>query len=111
MSNEANAAGEPSQIIVVPTAVGEGRLHRYCAPANPHAVLALGHGAGGGVQARDLQALASELPQADIEVVLVEQPWAVAGKKVAPAPSQLDAAWLPLIAAIDRHEHAGGGRA
>lgn len=103
MSIETSALGEPSQIIVVPTAVGEGRLHRYCAPANPRAVLALGHGAGGGVQARDLQALASELPQADIEVVLVEQPWAVAGKKVAPAPSQLDAAWLPLIAAIDRH--------
>ena len=37
-----------------------------------------------------------------LEVILVEQPWAVAGKKIAPAPSQLDAAWLSLIAAVDR---------
>ncbi|MEU6097417.1 alpha/beta family hydrolase [Streptomyces sp. NPDC047079] len=72
-------------------------------------VLALGHGAGGGVEARDLQALARALPAQGVSVALVEQPWRVAGKKVAPAPKTLDAGWrgvwpalaepgLPLIA-------------
>jgi predicted alpha/beta-hydrolase family hydrolase len=94
--------GEPGQTTDVQTRVGVGRLHRYPAHVHPRAVLALGHGAGGGVHARDLQALALALPRSGIEVILVEQPWAVAGKKIAPAPSQLDAAWLPLIEAIDR---------
>ncbi|MEV6023504.1 alpha/beta family hydrolase [Streptomyces sp. NPDC052036] len=56
-------------------------------------VLALGHGAGGGVEARDLQALAGVLPAHGVTVALVEQPWRVAGKKVAPAPKTLDAGW------------------
>ncbi|MDT0462700.1 alpha/beta hydrolase family protein [Streptomyces gibsoniae] len=56
-------------------------------------VLALGHGAGGGVEARDLQALARVLPAHGVTVALVEQPWRVAGKKVAPAPKTLDVGW------------------
>lgn len=56
-------------------------------------VLAVSHGAGGGVEARDLQALARALPGAGVTVALVEQPWRVAGKKVAPAPRTLDAGW------------------
>lgn len=103
MPNQADATGELGQIVDVQTQVGVGRLHRYPSCVDPRAVLALGHGAGGGVQARDLQALALALPRFGIEVILIEQPWAVAGKKIAPAPSQLDAAWLPLIGAIDRH--------
>lgn len=84
----------------VDTALGVGRLHRYPATGRPRAVLALGHGAGGGVHARDLQAIAHAVPATGIDVVLVEQPWAVAGKKIAPAPARLDAGWLALIAAI-----------
>ncbi|MEU6226068.1 alpha/beta family hydrolase [Streptomyces sp. NPDC047042] len=56
-------------------------------------VLAVGHGAGGGIEARDLQALAGELPARGVTVALVEQPWRVAGKKVAPAPKTLDVGW------------------
>ncbi|MFF3514273.1 alpha/beta family hydrolase [Streptomyces sp. NPDC002573] len=56
-------------------------------------VLALGHGAGGGVEARDLQALARVLPAHGVTVALVEQPWRVAGKKVAPGPKALDVGW------------------
>ncbi|WP_406332744.1 alpha/beta family hydrolase [Streptomyces sp. NBC_00203] len=56
-------------------------------------VLALSHGAGGGIEARDLQALAEVLPGQGVSVALVEQPWRVAGKKVAPAPKTLDVGW------------------
>jgi hypothetical protein len=54
------------------------------------------HGAGGGIEARDLQALAAVLPGHGVSVALVEQPWRVAGKKVAPAPKTLDVGWRGL---------------
>lgn len=63
-------------------------------------VLAVSHGAGGGVEARDLQALARTLPAHGVTVALVEQPWRVAGKKVAPAPRTLDAGWRGLWPAL-----------
>lgn len=56
-------------------------------------VLAAGHGAGGGIEARDLRALARVLPAHGVSVALVEQPWRVAGRKVAPAPKTLDTGW------------------
>lgn len=56
-------------------------------------VLAAGHGAGGGIEARDLRALAAVLPEHGVTVALVEQPWRVAGKRVAPAPKTLDIGW------------------
>lgn len=56
----------------------------------------LGHGAGGGVDAPDLQRLAQLLPRRGITVLLVEQPWRVAGRKVAPAPALLDQAWIAI---------------
>jgi predicted alpha/beta-hydrolase family hydrolase len=56
--------------------------------------LLLSHGAGGGIEARDLQALASELPRHGASVVLLEQPWRVAGRRVATAPATLDAGLL-----------------
>ncbi|MEU6171203.1 alpha/beta family hydrolase [Streptantibioticus parmotrematis] len=70
--------------------------------AAPYAVLAAGHGAGGGIEARDLVALAAALPPRGITVALVEQPWRVAGKKVAAAPRTLDAAWTALWPALAR---------
>ncbi|MGW5124459.1 alpha/beta hydrolase family protein [Streptomyces sp. NPDC004069] len=63
-------------------------------------VLAVSHGAGGGVEARDLQALARVLPGHGVTVALVEQPWRVAGKKVAPAPRTLDTGWRGLWPAL-----------
>jgi predicted alpha/beta-hydrolase family hydrolase len=63
-------------------------------------VLAAGHGAGGGIEARDLQALAEALPAHGVTVALVEQPWRVAGKKVAPAPKTLDVGWRGLWPAL-----------
>lgn len=76
----------------VPTSVGPGRL-TISAAENATAVLWLGHGAGGGIDAVDLAVLADRLPQVGITVVRYEQPWRVAGKKVAARPATLDVAW------------------
>jgi predicted alpha/beta-hydrolase family hydrolase len=73
----------------VDTPHGEGRLHTRRA-TSPIATLLLSHGAGGGVDARDLWALADALPAQGVSVVLFEQPWRVAGRKVATPPATLD---------------------
>jgi predicted alpha/beta-hydrolase family hydrolase len=36
------------------------------------------------------------------QAVLVEQPWRVAGKRVAPAPARLDVAWIAILAQLQR---------
>jgi hypothetical protein len=91
--------------LVAPTSLGPGRMVVDQASA-PVAVLWLGHGAGGGIGARDLSALAAALPENGITVVRHEQPWRVAGKKVAPRPAALDAAWLETAPRVA--ELAGG---
>jgi predicted alpha/beta-hydrolase family hydrolase len=63
----------------------------------PQAALVLGHGAGGGVTAPDLVAVARVAHAAGLSVALVEQPYRVAGRR-SPAPAhQLDAAWTAVI--------------
>ncbi|MCS0634368.1 hydrolase [Streptomyces sp. LP05-1] len=84
----------------VPTGAGDARITWYAAGGDARSVLALGHGAGGGVAARDLRALAAALPAAGVTVALVEQPWRVAGRKVAPAPKTLDEAWRDIWPAL-----------
>ena len=81
------------QAVVRPVATphGEGRLHTRRA-RTPAATLLLSHGAGGGIEARDLEALADALPAQGVSVVLFEQPWRVAGRRIATAPATLDAA-------------------
>jgi uncharacterized protein len=84
----------------VPTSHGPARLHRAgTAPAGTP-TLVLGHGAGGGVDAPDLQAVARAVVAAGFAVVLVEQPWRVAGGRLAPRPTALDEAWCQAVAAI-----------
>ncbi len=81
----------------VETPAGTARITWARASTPRRAVLMLGHGAGGGIGAPDLQALAAALPARGIDVALVEQPWRVAGKKLAPAPKTLDKGWLPVV--------------
>ena len=88
-----------SQTRDVETEVGTARITWHPA-ASPRVVLALGHGAGGGIEARDLAALAGRLPAHGVSVALVEQPWRVAGRKLAPAPTTLDKAWRGLWPAL-----------
>jgi predicted alpha/beta-hydrolase family hydrolase len=87
---ESDAASEE-----IDTEAGRARVTWYEAE-RPRFVLAVGHGAGGGIEARDLRALAAVLPAHRVSVALVEQPWRVAGKKLAPAPKTLDAGWRGL---------------
>jgi predicted alpha/beta-hydrolase family hydrolase len=75
-------------------------------------VLVLGHGAGGGVAAPDLKAATQAAHEAGVSVVLVEQPYRVAGRKSAAPAAQLDAAWIAVCAAlpIDGRTLYTGGR-
>ncbi|WLQ40769.1 hydrolase [Streptomyces laculatispora] len=85
----------------VDTEAGTARIS-WLPAREPRLLLALGHGAGGGIEARDLRALAAVLPACGVSVALVEQPWRVAGKKLAPAPKTLDTGWRglwPVLAA------------
>lgn len=59
--------------------------------------MVLGQGAGGGVEAADLQAATAAALARKLTVALVEQPYRVAGRRSpAPAP-RLDAAWIDVI--------------
>jgi predicted alpha/beta-hydrolase family hydrolase len=88
--------------VAVDTPHGPARVH-LDAGAEAAGALVLGHGAGGGVTARDLVAAAKAALSLGIGVALVEQPYRVAGRRSpAPAP-QLDAAWLAVV------EHLRGG--
>jgi predicted alpha/beta-hydrolase family hydrolase len=84
----------------VETDAGTARITWHRAAGKPRLLLAVSHGAGGGIEARDLRALAAVLPAHGVSVALVEQPWRVAGKKVAPAPKTLDVGWRGLWPAL-----------
>ena len=81
----------------VETPVGEARLVGDLPEGRARALLVLGHGAGGGIEARELATLARELPREGFAVIRVEQPWRAAGKRVAGPPAQLDKAWLACV--------------
>ncbi len=80
----------------VDTPHGPARAHLHLVD-DPVGALVLGHGAGGGVAARDLVTATAAARAEAVSVVLVEQPYRVADRR-APAPSrQLDAAWTAVI--------------
>jgi predicted alpha/beta-hydrolase family hydrolase len=83
---------------LVATPHGDARLVRDRS-RHPVATLVLGHGAGGGIDAPDLVALAAALPRQGVTVIRVEQPWRVAGRRLAPRPQVLDEC---LVAATDK---------
>lgn len=85
--------------LLVDTPHGEGRL----VTARAHkavATLLLGHGAGNGIEARDLEALAHYLPRNGVSVVRFEQPWRRAGRKIATPPATLDEGLLAAAARL-----------
>lgn len=65
----------------------------------PRGSVVVSHGAGGGIDAADLVVLRA-LVDDGWTYVRVEQPWRVAGKKVATPPKTLDAAWVPVIGSL-----------
>jgi predicted alpha/beta-hydrolase family hydrolase len=75
-----------------------GPAHVHLHPVDdPVAALVLGHGAGGGVESKDLVAATGAAHAEGISVALVEQPYRVAGRR-SPAPAhQLDTAWTAVV--------------
>ena len=98
----------------VETPHGPARIHLR-AVEEPRAALVLGHGAGGGVEARDLVAATKAARAAGLTAALVEQPYRVAGRRSPPRAPQLDEDWTAVVADLRGHELAGlplvvGGR-
>jgi len=75
----------------IETPYGEGLLVTRRA-RSPLATVLLSHGAGNGIDTPDLVALDRALPPQGITVVRFEQPWRVAGRRIATPPATLDAA-------------------
>ena len=66
----------------------------------------LGHGAGGGVSAADLELLAARLPALGTTVVRFEQPWRTAGRTAGAPPPKLDEAWRAALGWLVEQEWA-----
>ena len=98
----------------IETPHGPARAHLRPAAA-ARGALVLGHGASGGVAARDIVAAADAAGEEGLAVALIEQPYRVAGRR-SPAPArQLDAAWTAVLATLSEDQLAGvpliaGGR-
>ena len=85
----------PGELLDVDTPHGLARVHLHRG-GRPAAALLLGHGAGGGVSAKDLVTATEVALSVGLSVALVEQPYRVAGRR-SPAPArQLDAAWTAV---------------
>ncbi len=101
-------------VLELETPHGPARAHVHPVES-PRAALVLGHGAGGGVESRDLVAVTEVAMSDGIVVALVEQPYRVAGRR-SPAPArQLEAAWLAVVEHVTAEELHGlplivGGR-
>jgi len=89
----------PCSVREVDTPAGPARAWTQ-GPCDAAATLVLGHGAGGGVEAVDLLAARDAALAAGLAVVRVEQPWRVAGRRVAQAPPRLDVAWSSVVATL-----------
>jgi predicted alpha/beta-hydrolase family hydrolase len=83
-------------VVELDTPHGPARVHLH--PVDePLAALVLGHGAAGGVAARDLVAATRAAHGAGVGVALVEQPYRVAGRRSPPRAPVLDADWTAVV--------------
>ena len=92
--------------VTIDTPRGPARVHLDAPEGDgaTAAALILGHGAGGGVGAPDLQAAKRAALAAGFAVALVEQPYRVAGRR-APAPAaHLDEAWSAVVDRLRQRE-------
>ena len=84
----------------VDTPLGPARVTVDDPLASPLGTLLLGHGAGGGIEAPDLLAATAAATGLGWRVLRVEQPWRVAGKRIAAAPPRLDQGWTAIHAGV-----------
>ncbi len=88
----------------IDTAAGPARAHLRRPAGAPRALMAMGHGAGGGVGAPDLAIAAGVGLSLGLVVALIEQPYRVTGRR-SPAPAaRLDAAWSAVVAELRAEE-------
>jgi predicted alpha/beta-hydrolase family hydrolase len=101
-------------VLELETPQGRANAHLHLAE-DARGALVLGHGAAGGVTARDLVEVTDVASAAGVSVALVEQPYRVAGRR-SPAPAhQLDTAWAAVVHQLVAGEFSGlplivGGR-
>jgi predicted alpha/beta-hydrolase family hydrolase len=101
-------------IVELDTPHGPARIHLHPVD-DARAALVLGHGAAGGVAARDLVAATKAANAAGVSVALVEQPYRVAGRRSPPRAPVLDADWTAVVEQLAAGPLAGlplvvGGR-
>jgi predicted alpha/beta-hydrolase family hydrolase len=83
----------------IATPLGPARAEVW-RPPNASGTVVLTHGASGGVEGRDLLAVRAGLVDAGWAVALVQQAWAVAGRRTPPRPVPQDEAYLPVVEAL-----------
>ena len=84
----------------VDTPLGPARVLCADPPGTPAGTLVLGHGAGAGSDTPDLLAVSAAACTAGWRALRVDQPWVVAGKRIAPAPARLDEGWTAVLTAL-----------
>jgi predicted alpha/beta-hydrolase family hydrolase len=87
-----------AQVLEVDTPGGAARVHLV--GGTGHGLVLLGHGAGGGVEAPNLVAVAEALHEQGWAVGRVEQPYRVRGRRMPDRAPVLDAAWTAVAAAL-----------
>jgi uncharacterized protein len=106
-------SGKASTTAEIQTGGGPARVE-LDQPRAPSFLVVMTHGAGGGVQTKDLLAVRDVAVARGAVVARVLQPYRVRGARAPGAPGPQDAAWLEIVAAL-REEFAGlplvqGGR-
>lgn len=105
---------EPGAAGLVDTPDGPARLTLSRPPGIPIGLLVLGHGAGGLRWTDDVVSTSEAAVGAGWLVALVDQPWRVAGRRIAGPPASLDRAWLAVLGALEADRPPGplvvGGR-
>jgi predicted alpha/beta-hydrolase family hydrolase len=84
-------------MITVSTPHGPAHVHLHPADGDPVALLVLGPGANGRVDAPDLVSATETANAQGVSVALVEQPYQVAGRRAPAPPAQLDAAFTAVV--------------
>lgn len=87
---------------LVQTTEGPARFLVSGASRRNVGMLVLGHGAGGSRWTDDVTAVRDAAVDVGWVVVLVDQPWRVAGRRIASRPEALDRAWLCVLERLDQ---------
>jgi predicted alpha/beta-hydrolase family hydrolase len=92
---------QESSLLGVEIITGSGPARTETDPAErPEFLLALTHGAGGGVSSKDVLAARQAGLQAGATVVRVTQPYRVGGGRAPGSAQRQDEAWLEIISAL-----------